>query len=81
MLSQKLLTFQYCLKGQNLVCNELAMLKILDNVSETPFNVLDKVCFRFGVRQNSTPDSELTDQNLSFLEFDLLIVYAFVMHE
>ena len=35
------------------------MLKILDNVSETLFNMLDKVCIRFGARKNSAPDSEL----------------------
>ena len=39
MLSRKLLTT----KGQNLVCNELAMLKIVDDVSETLFNELEKV--------------------------------------
>ena len=40
------------------------MLKILDDVSETLLNVLIKVCIRFGARQNSAPDSELTDQHL-----------------
>ena len=45
-----------------MVCNELAMLKILDDVSETLFNVLDKVCISFGAMKNSAPDAELTDQ-------------------
>ena len=40
------------------------MLKILDGVAETLFNVLDKVCFSFGAKKNSTPDGELTDQNV-----------------
>ena len=40
------------------------MLNILDDVSETLFNVLDKVCISFGDRENSAPDGELTDQNL-----------------
>ena len=40
------------------------MLKILDDVSETLFNVLDKVRISFGVGENSAPDGELTDQNL-----------------
>ena len=43
-----------CIKGQNLVYNELAMLKILDDVSGTLFNVLDKVCISFGARENQT---------------------------
>ena len=50
MLSRKLLSSGICIKGQNLVCNELAMLKILDDISETVFNVLDKVCISFGAR-------------------------------
>ena len=62
MLSRKLLTFRHCIKGQNLVCNELATLKILDDVSESLFNV----CITFGARENSAPDGELTDQNLWF---------------
>ena len=57
------------------------MLTILNNVSEALFNVLDKVCISLGPRENSAPDSELTDQNLSFLKFHLLIVYAFVTQE
>ena len=40
------------------------MLKILYNVSETLFNVLDKVCISFGARWNSAAGGELTDQNL-----------------
>ena len=40
------------------------MLKILDDVSETLFNMLDKVCISFGARENLAPDGELTDQNL-----------------
>ena len=43
------------------------MLKIIDDVSETLFNMLDKVCISFGARENSAPDGELTDQNLWFL--------------
>ena len=39
------------------------MLKMLDDVSET-FNVLDKVCTTFGAKENSSPDGELTGQNL-----------------
>ena len=39
------------------------MPKILDNVSEALFNVLDKVCTSYGARKNSAPDSKLTDQN------------------
>ena len=41
---------EFSIKGQNLVCNELAMLKIFDDVSETLFNVLDKVYISFGAR-------------------------------
>ena len=37
------------------------MLKILDDVSETLINVLDKVCISFGSRENSAPDGEITD--------------------
>ena len=40
------------------------MLKFPDDVSETLFNVLDKVCITFGARENSSPDGELTEQNL-----------------
>ena len=40
------------------------MLKIIDDVSETSLNVLDKVCISFGARDNSAPDGELTNQNL-----------------
>ena len=40
------------------------MLKILDDVSETLVNVLDKVCISFGAREKSALDGELTDQNL-----------------
>ena len=45
------------------------MLKILDDVSETLFNVLDKVCVSFGARENSAPNGELIDQNLCFFLF------------
>ena len=55
-----------CIKGHNLVCNELAMLKIPDNISGALFNVLDESCISFGARVNSSPDGELTDQNLWF---------------
>ena len=40
------------------------MLKILYEVSETLFNVIDKDCISFGARENSAPDGDLTDQNL-----------------
>ena len=40
------------------------MLKILGDVSETLFNVLEKVCISFRARENSAPGGELTDQNL-----------------
>ena len=40
------------------------MLKIPDDVSGTLYNELDKVYITFGVRENSTSDGELTDQNL-----------------
>ena len=40
------------------------MLKILDDVSEALFNVLDKVCISFGAIENSVPDGEFTAQNL-----------------
>ena len=40
------------------------MLKIPDDVSETLFKVLDKVCTTFGTRKNSYSDGELTYQNL-----------------
>ena len=50
--------------SQNLVSNELAVLKILIDVSETLFNVLDKVCISFGARETSALDGEVTDQNL-----------------
>ena len=40
------------------------MLKIPDDVFETLFNMLYKVCITFGARESSSPDSELTDQNL-----------------
>ena len=51
-------------------------------VSETLFNVLDKVCISFGARENSAPDDELPDENLCFF-FSLtpLVVYAFVTQE
>ena len=42
----------------------MAMLKILDDASETLFHVLDKVCISFGASENSAPYDELTDQNL-----------------
>ena len=37
------------------------MLKIPDDVSETLFNVLDKICITFEATENSSPDDELTD--------------------
>ena len=40
------------------------MLKILDDVSDTLLNVVDKVCISFGARENLAPDGGLTDQNL-----------------
>ena len=40
------------------------MLKIIDDVTETLFNMLFKVCISFGAIENSVPDGELTDQNL-----------------
>ena len=64
MLSQNCLLSSIYYKGQNLVCNKPAMLKILDDVSETLFNVLDKVCISFGARENSVLHGALTDQNL-----------------
>ena len=64
MMSRKLFSFRHLHKGAKFVCNKLAMLKILDNDSETLCNVLDKVCISFGARENSEPDGELTDQNL-----------------
>ena len=39
-----------CIKGYNLVCYELAMLKMFDDMSETLLNVLDKHCITFGAR-------------------------------
>ena len=51
--------------GNNLVCNGL-LLRIPDDISETLFNMLDRVCTTFGARENLPPDSGLTDQN-SFL--------------
>ena len=42
------------------------MTKIPNDISETLFNVLDKVWSAFGARGNST-DGELTDQNMWFL--------------
>ena len=68
------------IKEQNLVCNELAMLKILDDVSETLFNVLDKVCLSFGAKPNSAPDGELTDQNLWVLSL-IPWLCMFSLHE
>ena len=49
------------------MCNELAMLKIPDDISETLFNELDRVFNIFGARENSSTDGELTDQNIWFL--------------
>ena len=40
------------------------MLKIPDDVCKTVLNVQNKVCTTFGARENSSPDSKLTDQNL-----------------
>ena len=42
------------------------MLKIIDDVSETLFNLLDKVCISLGAIKNSAPDGELTDQSFYF---------------
>ena len=39
------------------------MLKIPDDISETQFNALYKVCTTFEARENSAPDVVLTDQN------------------
>ena len=58
------ITFRHLHKGNNLVCNELTMLQIPDDVSEALFNVLDKVCITFGTRENSSPDGELTYPHL-----------------
>ena len=40
--------------AHNLICNKIAMLKFPDDVSETSFNVQDKVCIFFGARENVT---------------------------
>ena len=52
---------------------------MVNDVSETLFNVFDKVCVIFGAWENSSPEDELTDQHFVIFVFDSLIVYAFVI--
>ena len=48
-------------------------MKILDDVSETLFTVLDKVWIHFGARDKSAPDGELIAQNLWFFSLSPIL--------
>ena len=67
MLSRKLLTFRHLHKGAKLSLKRVNNADNSLSVSETLFNVLDKVCITFGAREHPALDIELTDQNFDFL--------------